>query len=307
MSRKTFAFVAAIFMFIFLAVMAYFSYGKLPLRPPSDKQENEASLPQPVRNQDSQNYLIFTNETYGYSGEKQALQVVKISNSKKEVKKKILCVFAIHGFEDAFYRDGQLLVDIAGNVVDYFKQNPDDLGSYQLLIVPCANPDGLRDGWTCNGPGRCQISQGIDLNMDFDYLFKKRANLRNLTGTRPFTSPEASALKDLVVAEKPYIVIDFHGWVNSASGDPQISKIFCEKAGLSYVPRENTILPGYFSGWAAQYAKTVLVEYPDPFTGQGSYDQQTDYKISYDKGLASRLGFDRKTIDSIKEIITQNL
>ncbi|WP_366942894.1 M14 family zinc carboxypeptidase [Syntrophomonas sp.] len=43
-----------------------------------------------------------------------------------------------------------------------------------MLIIPGANPDGIKQGWTCNGPGRCQLSQGIDINMDFDYDFKVR-------------------------------------------------------------------------------------------------------------------------------------
>jgi hypothetical protein len=243
--------------------------------------------------------------TYGQSGSNVPLLAYKFSN--KNPSKKILCVFAMHGFEDAFYKDGQALVDTANGVIDYFKNNSKSLGTYELIIVPSANPDGLKQGWTCNGPGRCQISQGIDINMDFDYNFRPRVNARNKTGEKPFASPEAVSLRDLVINEKPDIIIDFHGWINCASGDKEIAEVFCNHLGLTYEKKEKEIYDGFFSGWAAKYAKAVLVEYPSPFTGKGSFDGKSDGKYDYTSKGFSGFGYTENTVKAIEEIVEKKM
>lgn len=248
----------------------------------------------------------YSSFEYGRSGMNRPLVAYRISAHSVPDQRKILCVFAIHGFEDAWYRDGEELVNIAHGVIDYFRDNPQVLGNYQLIVVPCANPDGLYEGWTCNGPGRCQISAGIDINMDFDYRFQVRTNPRNKTGARPFSSPEARALRDLVFKEKPGIIIDFHGWLCSAAGDKAIAEIFCRNLGLEYKDPDASIYGGFFSGWASQYAKAVLVEYPNPFTGQGPFDFRTDIQVET-HGLVAHWGYTDKTISAITEIVDQGL
>lgn len=253
-----------------------------------------------VNNEINQSDYSWSTLTYGQSGMNSPLLAYKFTNTNPS--RKILCVFAIHGFEDAFYKDGQALVDTANGVIDYFKKNPSSLNGNELIIVPCANPDGLKQGYTYNGPGRCQISQGIDMNMDFDYNFRPRVNARNKTGSEPFTSPEAAALRDLVFSEKPDIIIDFHGWVNCAAGDSDIAKLFCKRLGLTYEETDQAIYDGFFSGWASKYARAVLVEYPSPFTGKGSFDGKSDEKYDYTNHGFSGFGFTENTVMAIKDI-----
>lgn len=243
---------------------------------------------------------------YGRSGMNRPLVAYRIGAHPASNQRKILCVFAIHGFEDAWYRDGQELVNIAHGIIDYFRDNPQVLGQYQLIVVPCANPDGLNEGWTCNGPGRCQISKGIDINMDFDYRFQVRNNPRNKTGPRPFSSPEARALRDLVLKEKPSIIIDLHGWLCSAAGDPTIADIFCRHLDLENKAPDASIYGGFFSGWASQHAKAVLVEYPNPFTGQGPFDFRTDIQVET-HGWVDHWNYTDKTINAIIEIVQRRL
>ncbi|MEQ8174797.1 MAG: M14 family metallopeptidase [Syntrophomonadaceae bacterium] len=269
--------------------------------PPPQQPVNQ-STPEPAGKSGES---VFTKQVYGYSGEQRELEVYRISATGRPYKK-LLCVFALHGFEDAFYRDGRLLTDTARYLTAYFKEHSQELGAYELLVVPAANPDGAARGTTCKGPGRCQISLGIDMNMDFDYSFKPRTNPRNLTGSRPFSSPESQALRDLVLNEKPDIVIDFHGWVNSAAGDPQITAIFNRLMGLSLNSEAGSIKAGYFSGWAGKYTRSVLVEYPDPFRGRGAYDKQTEYPIDYNQDMVEKLGYGSKTVECIKEIAKQS-
>lgn len=140
------------------------------------------------------------------------------------------------------------------------------------------------------------------MNMDFAYNFRIRTNTRNKTGSQPFSSPEAAALKDLVLQEKPDIILDFHGWVNSASGDPEIARIFCRRLGLTYEDKEKTFYDGFFAGWAGKYAKSVLVEYPDPFTGQGAYEGKSDRKYDYAQSGFNQFGYAEKTLEALEEI-----
>ncbi|KUO58161.1 MAG: hypothetical protein APF84_09160 [Gracilibacter sp. BRH_c7a] len=267
---------------------------------PNGRQTQDWGLRQ---EKEPEQQLICSEETYGYSGLNTPLQFYRLGNP--ESKKKILCVFAMHGFEDAFYRDGQALVDTAYKVIAHLREDPASLDHVEVMVVPCANPDGLAEGWTCNGPGRCQISQGIDINMDFDYNFRVRTNTRNKTDNQPFTSPEAAALRDLILQEKPDMIIDFHGWVNSASGDQEIAKIFCKYLNLAYEDKEKTFYDGFFVGWAGRYARSVLVEYPDPLTGQGVCAGKSDREYDYAHSGFNQFGYAEKTAAAIREIAAE--
>ncbi|WP_061214635.1 hypothetical protein [Syntrophomonas wolfei] len=151
------------------------------------------------------------------------------------------------------------------------------------------------------------LSQGIDINMDFDYDFKVRTNNRNKTGDKPFASPEARALRDLVIEEAPDIIIDFHGWINCASGDKEIADIFCQHLGLTYEPMEKAIYRGFFLDGQQKYARSVLVEYPDPITGQGACDLKSDQKYDYSQDKLDELQYSINTLKSIKDIIDHEL
>ncbi len=304
----------SVFILILVAIAALVSYQLLLYNQHvSDRLAADNSPSKPVKTQAQNNAhaaikesdYIWSTVTYGQSGTNSPLLAYKFSNQNPS--RKILCVFGIHGFEDAFYKDGQALVDTANGVVDYFKNHSSSLDRYELIIVPSANPDGLQQGWICNGPGRCQISQGIDMNMDFDYNFRPRTNTRNKTGEKPFTSPEAAALRDLVLSEKPDIILDFQGWINCAAGDQEIADVFCKHLGLTYEETDQAIYDGFFSGWAAKYARAVLVEYPSPFTGHGSFDGKSDAKYDYASQGFSEFKFTEKTIQAIQEMVKKKM
>lgn len=59
---------------------------------------------------------------------------------------------------------------------------------------------------------------------------------------------------------------------------------------------------GFFVGWAAKYAKSVLVEYPNPFTGQGSYEGKSDQEYNYSQSEVNQFGYAEKTAAAIREI-----
>lgn len=123
----------------------------------------------------------------------------------------------------------------------------------------------MADGWTNNGPGRCQISHSMDINRDFDYYWSKHYNDRNKT-LEPFSSPEARALRDLVLKIKPTDIIDVHGWLNTTYGSQELCRYFQKNLSIGHSGGLDGA-SGYFSAWATMYAnRTALVELSDPST-----------------------------------------
>ena len=216
----------------------------------------------------NQKAIIYANESvdqyyskgsYGTSelGRDLICHTFKANNSKQT----IVLNFGIHGFEDEYARDAQVLVDAANYLIDYYKTNFDGNCGKTLIIIPSSNPDGLLEGTTNNGFGRCN-AKGIDLNRDFDANYVPQTSTRNYT-EYAFSAKESRALRDLVLQEQADIVIDFHGWLNETIGDYEIGQIFEEEMNLNHFKAFTTTnAPGYFSNWAHQQgAYGLLVEF----------------------------------------------
>jgi hypothetical protein len=192
--------------------------------------------------------------------------------------KTILLTFAMHGFEDAWSNDGGSLVVIANDIIKEFSSKPESLNKTKLIIIPCVNPDGTWYGLSGDGFGRCN-AQGIDINRDFDYYWKPCYETKYRTGEAPFSTPEARMLRNVVMQEKPDIVIDFHGWLNLTYGDKELGELFGKVFNMpnSGTSDKNKIyMQQYFTGWASQYARTLMVEYPNP----GEYNNLVKWEYS---------------------------
>ena len=173
----------------------------------------------------------------------------------------VLLNFAIHGYEDEYNADAQVLVDTAESLIEHYNTIYPEGCKTRLIIIPCANPDGLYDGTTNNGFGRCNAN-GVDLNRDFDANYKSYSSARNYT-PYAFSAAESRALRDLYSNVQPKAVIDFHGWENCTIGNYELAQIFAEEMGLShYVNFMTTNASGYFSNWAYQQGSySLLVEF----------------------------------------------
>lgn len=179
----------------------------------------------------------------------------------EEYSRTLLLNFAIHGYEDAYDADGQVLVDFAERLIGHYSRQT-TLHGCRLIVVPCANPDGLLDGNTSYGFGRCN-ADGIDLNRDFDAGHYPFQNARNYTPA-PFSGVESRALRDLYWAYQPDVVIDFHGWYNEVYGGSATARKVSELLGLPYIGNLMT-RSGFFARWAqAQGSVGMLVELPAP-------------------------------------------
>ena len=218
---------------------------------------------------------------YGKSGAGRELKAYRYGDGSNV----LVAAFAIHGWEDNFNRDGQLLVDTAHDLMEALEQNYDALikeGDWSVYVLPCLNPDGLYDGWTCNGPGRCTTYRldangnnvygpGIDLNRSFPYRYQSRSDDRNYNGSAPLQAREAQALAKFVQSVKgsgSNVLIDTHGWYRQTivSGG-ESGPVY--RAFNRYFPQNRyTSLAGgsgYFASWAAYVEDydACLFEFPD--------------------------------------------
>ncbi len=214
-------------------------------------------------------YIKSEDTVIGKSGQGREIVATQIYRPEVKAVKEVLLVFAIHGYEDAYDRDGELLVHLADNLIHYFGVYlPYE---YAITIVPLANPDGLIEGETNNGPGRAQITLGIDINRDFDYNFVSDVSLeRHKTMAEPFSSPEAQALRDLVLSKEWEFIMDFHGWWDLTIGNAELAKAFDLPYKGGYTESSGT-----FSSWSSLYSKSLLVELPPELASEQSIFEHT--------------------------------
>lgn len=236
-------------------------------------EENEAGVQaiDDATTRVSENYYNFNiagaqKYTYGTSGNGRPLYYYKIGNGDKV----LFLNFGIHGYEDAWSRDGEELTKLAKNLIERIASDnaSSGLNGWTVVIVPTSNPDGVLDGWTNNGPGRTQVSQKIDLNRSFPTYFTPQYSARYYTGSTPLAAPEAKALASLVdqysESSSHMALVDVHGWLDQTIGDPSLGNAFDTSFGMS-----NKLLSTSASGYLISYAHSkgalvTLLELPMP-------------------------------------------
>lgn len=175
--------------------------------------------------------------------------------------KTILLIFAVHAFEGGSFRDGMALTACAQQLRAYYTLHPEDLNDWRLVLVPCANPDGLYEGVNelyggAGAFGRCTYDH-VDINRDW----------------HSFQAAETRALRDLMNNYPPDICIDFHGWLDTAIGDPEYAEIFQQELGLSdRLPDQYGSTNGYMIGYTYYTlgARSVLVEFKQQHAADSS-------------------------------------
>ena len=215
---------------------------------------------------------------YGMSGAGRNLRAYKFGNGKNV----LVAGFAIHGYEDNFEKDGGALVYTANELMKLLDKNRDLISDYgwTVYVLPCMNPDGLIDGYTCNGPGRCTTSwidtdgsllydAGIDLNRSFPLNWTHFSGKRNNNGPKPLASMESRALAEFIQSVKGdgvNLLIDAHGWfqqiITSNGQDSQLFKIFKSRfPNNTYANCSQS--QGYFTSYAASLGYAAcLFEFP---------------------------------------------
>jgi len=200
-----------------------------------------------------------TKKANGYTWDKIVMSSKKtgyiasnyLKQTKNNTEKTLLIDFAIHGFEDEYYRDGQVLVNEANALIDYFANHTSELKNYRLVIIPCVNPDGAIAGKNnlraCpNAFGRC-TAKHIDINRDFI----------------SFKAVETRKLRDFITDIKPDFYLNMHGWLDETIGDKNLNTIINKQLGLSKRIDNYPVQSGYAIDWVHKklHIPATLVEY----------------------------------------------
>lgn len=198
---------------------------------------------------------------YGISGRGRELAAYKVGNGSNS----LVFVCAIHGWEDNWAADGIELTRIGNGLIEHF-QNA-GTNNWSLYIIPVANPDGLSEGFTNNGPGRCTIVGAVDCNRDFPLGFSPGGVPRYHSGSEPLSVSESKSLHDFIQGVKnrtsgEMCVIDLHGWEGAAIGNPEIGEYFRNQFGFGQRSGYGDNR-GFMIGWAKSIgAKAALIELP---------------------------------------------
>ena len=168
---------------------------------------------------------VHTQFVYGQSEMGRDLVCHRVGRS--DAKYSMLLLFGVHGFEDAFDRDGEVLARIAQQLISHYETHTEELGGFCLYVIPTANPDGLIDGVSNEGFGRSNAN-GIDVNRDFSSDWSQNTKTRNRTGDAPFSTAEARAIRDLVLEVKPTYAMDVHGWAECSYGNGKMAVLMAE-------------------------------------------------------------------------------
>lgn len=230
--------------------------------------------------------ICYTKGTYGVSGLKvigdsrgSDLEYYQYGNGPNV----FFATFAVHGFEDKWAKDGTELVEIANNFYQkLIDSNDSDLASkWTIYIFPGVNQDGLKYGYTNNGPGRTTLfsevssRQGIDINRCWQVgsSYTRYTDSRNYNGTTGFQAYEAQALRNFLYDHRSKngqtLLVDLHGWTQQLIGDSTICSFYNKQFpenDKSSIGRYGT---GYLINWARTYlgssgkpAKSALIELP---------------------------------------------
>lgn len=199
------------------------------------------------------------NQSFVYGQSELGRDLICHQMGSDDAEQSMLIVFGVHGFEDAFDHDGEVLRLIAEKLISHYRAFPEELRAFRLYIIPSANPDGLLDGHTNHGFGRCNAN-GIDINRDFPFDWEEDVSTRNQTGEAPLATAEARAICALVEKLNPTYGIDVHGWKNAAYGNGKMAEIFARPFRIK-VKRLST--EGMLGAWLhSMTVESILIELP---------------------------------------------
>jgi protein MpaA len=127
--------------------------------------------------------------TIGESVEGRPIEMVQFGGLASPV----LVMAAIHGDEPT-----------SKYVADRLIERLTSDGVENVVVIPCANPDGLEADQRIN-------SNGVDLNRNFPATNWKHTHPgRNFGGTKPLSEPETKALLDVFTSLTPRLIISIH-------------------------------------------------------------------------------------------------
>lgn len=180
----------------------------------------------------------------GTSIEGRPLRMARLGRGQRRV----LWVGGIHGNE----REGRIST---AELPRALMLTPGALDQVTLTILDDANPDGTAKNIRGN-------AHGVDLNRNYPAANFKPSRL---FGLRPLDQPEAQALHDLILEERPHLIIVAHSWhddhfINFDGPAEHLAKRFSELSG--YRVKESDAFaptPGSLGSWVGSTLRTPIL------------------------------------------------
>ena len=175
---------------------------------------------------------------------------------------------------------------LAYQFMDYLKTNPAVIpNNLKVTIIPSANPDGvykvigkegrfaLADVPTTGDQASGRFNaRTVDLNRNFDCQWQPKSMWRGSSvdgGSAPFSEPEAVAIRDFVLTNKPSAVVSWHSqagavYASKCEGDilPEtlaIMKAYAQASGYPAVKSFDAYdVTGDAEGWLASIGIPAL-------------------------------------------------
>ncbi len=167
--------------------------------------------------------------------------------------RRVLWVGGIHGNE----REGRVAT---AELPRALAAVPGALEAVTLTILEDCNPDGTARNTRGN-------ARGVDLNRNYPATNFQPSRL---FGLRPLDQPEARALHDLILDERPHLVIVAHSWhddhfINFDGPAEDLARRFSARSGYRVKPSDSfAATPGSLGSWVGRGLglPILTLEYP---------------------------------------------
>jgi len=141
--------------------------------------------------------------------------------------RRVLCVANIHGVE---FIAGRVALGLMGALTSEGGAFAELREQAEVLVVPCANPDGYARTVDAQGVGTLQElrtnAHGVDLNRNFPLPYGATPSFlptagsahhgdATFRGTHPFSEPETSALNTLFAREQFHALLSLHSFMGT--------------------------------------------------------------------------------------------
>ena len=181
-----------------------------------------------------------------------------------EGEKLTLIIGGLHGDEPA-------ATISAIKLAQYIKKNPSSIQN-RVIIIPCANPDGLIKGRRTNG-------RKVDINRNFpteNWSSQYRKKYHN-PGRLPASEPETVIIANLIEDYKPHLLIQMHQPFNAIYPEKNTPAELVKRISeISGFPIEDDI--GYHTpGSLGSYGFTLDYKIQSITYEMGPIDYEPDY------------------------------
>jgi protein MpaA len=185
-------------------------------------------------------------ERVGRSVQGRAIRLIRLGDPAAP--RRVLVVGCVHGDECA-----------ARAVVAELLRRRVVPADVELLLVRSANPDG-------RAAHRRQNARGVDLNRNSSAGWRRLQGAQ-YSGRRPWSEPESRVLRDLILRERPALVLWYHQPLDLVDrperGSDRVARRYARLSGLPFRPLG--AYPGSLSRWVnARVARgsSFVVELP---------------------------------------------